>query len=621
MSAKMKNTKLKKIKARLQKNGVRITEASSPYIVIANGGLGNGISIAQISNLLDKFGKVLAISSNIHKSYCGAHLDSENAALLAVSNIQGTVLHKELEDNKPCILHAFFVETFVYFEEDNEMISSHDEFPSGLIMLHDFITKQEEQTLLQIIEEQESTVPSTVVYEKLKNRTVLHYGYRFQYGSNDVDLTSPLSDAGLPSFAKKLIQKLMATGYLTFEPNQLTINKYEPGDGIPAHIDNPSAFDEIISTISLGSVTVLEMTHSMDTRQILVQPRSLIIFSGAARYHWTHGIRQKRSDVIYFKDSIPNVQPRGTRVSLTFRRALSFALSDKFGTDDNESNSLSLPKNTVEADLVEKHYVHAVYNQIADHFATTREKPWPKVVEFLSSLEPFSFVLDVGCGSGRYLNACSNTVMFGCDYSTSLSDICITKSSRLFICDGMDIPIRSACFDACICIAVLHHFSTDKRRRNGVQELLRVTRSGGLVLIYVWAVEQKLNNVPSHYIKGASQQKHSSGKESKSVECTKNIDSSRCESECSQSVRNNIIVHKNRTEFEQQDVLVPWKMKTHQKERTNATEQNKQGSVFYRFYHVFKQQELEHLCCSLPECTIVKSYYDSGNWAIVLQKK
>jgi len=79
-------------------------------------------------------------------------------------------------------------------------------------------------------------------------------------------------------------------------------------------------------------------------------------------------------------------------------------------------------------------------------------------------------------------------------------------------------------------------------------------------------------------------------------------------------------VHKNRTEFEQ-DVLVPWKMKAHEKERTNATDQNKQCSVFYRFYHVFKQHELEHLCCSLPECTIVKSYYDSGNWAIVLQKK
>jgi len=85
---------------------------------------------------------------------------------------------------------------------------------------------------------------------------------------------------------------------------------------------------------------------------------------------------------------------------------------------------------------------------------------------------------------------------------------------------SIPIPICSACFDACI--AVLHHFSTDERR-NGVQVVLQVTRIGGLVLIYVWAVEQKLNNAPSHYIKGASQQKHSSGKESKSVKCTKTL--------------------------------------------------------------------------------------------------
>ena len=44
--------------------------------------------------------------------------------------------------------------------------------------------------------------------------------------------------------------------------------------------------------------------------------------------------------------------------------------------------------------------MHGVYNTISSHFSHTRYKPWPKVVEFLESLEDGSWVADVGCGNG-----------------------------------------------------------------------------------------------------------------------------------------------------------------------------------------------------------------------------
>lgn len=48
-----------------------------------------------------------------------------------------------------------------------------------------------------------------------------------------------------------------------------------------------------------------------------------------------------------------------------------------------------------------------------------------------------------------------------------------------------------------ISIGVIHHFSTEKRRIQAVQELTRILRPSGKIMIYVWAQEQKLRKVYS----------------------------------------------------------------------------------------------------------------------------
>lgn len=40
-------------------------------------------------------------------------------------------------------------------------------------------------------------------------------------------------------------------------------------------------------------------------------------------------------------------------------------------------------------------------------------------------------------------------------------------------------------------IAVLHHLSTEMRRRKAIEELVQVVTKGGLVFITVWAAEQE----------------------------------------------------------------------------------------------------------------------------------
>ena len=49
----------------------------------------------------------------------------------------------------------------------------------------------------------------------------------------------------------------------------------------------------------------------------------------------------------------------------------------------------------------------------------------------------------------------------GCDRSFKLCDICSDGGFPVFVCDALQVPLRSECFDACISIAVIHHMSTE----------------------------------------------------------------------------------------------------------------------------------------------------------------
>ena len=42
--------------------------------------------------------------------------------------------------------------------------------------------------------------------------------------------------------------------------------------------------------------------------------------------------------------------------------------------------------------------------------------------------------------------------------------------------------------------------------------------------------------------------------------------------------------------------------------------------TYHRFYHVFKSKELEELC-DFPNIEIEKSFYEKGNWGVILKKQ
>ena len=233
------------------------------------------------------------------------------------------------------------------------------------------------------------------------------------------------------------------------------------------------------------------------------------------------------------------------------------------------------------ANHLESEFVHKVYDSIASHFSETRHKPWPRVSHFLNSLPNGSLVLDVGCGNGKYLNVNPNILMIGCDRSQQLLRICRDRAHEVFVSDCLQLSLRSA-FDACICIAVLHHLSSHQRRVKAFQTIVDLLAINGRALVYVWAFEQNKDGTDSQYLK----KRQTFDDETEDNEY-------------------NLCVHQNGTQFQSQELLVPWK-----------TSNERQ----LRYYHVFRDGELQTLVNGLQNATVLDIFYDSGNWATILQR-
>lgn len=234
---------------------------------------------------------------------------------------------------------------------------------------------------------------------------------------------------------------------------------------------------------------------------------------------------------------------------------------------------------------LERIHVVQVYEHIASHFSDTRHSCWPNVADYLKSLEKGSLVLDVGCGNGKYQAASSEIIMVGCDISHQLLEICFSRSMSVFQAEAIQLPVRDASVDHCISIAVIHHLASPQRRLEALREIARILRPGGSALVYVWAFEQEGSN----------------GKSSKYLK--------KRAAEDDQEIKHHlgIPIHSNRRKFKSQDVFVPWKSKT-------------SGETFLRFYHVFKENELEELCSQLTGVKLIKSFYDEGNWCLIIAK-
>ena len=153
------------------------------------------------------------------------------------------------------------------------------------------------------------------------------------------------------------------------------------------------------------------------------------------------------------------------------------------------------------------------------------------------------------------------------DRSENLVRIAVTHQPHsTIIADNLNLPHPDAFFDFAISIAVIHHLSTQERRTQAIQEILRTLRPatesypGGRALIYAWALEQK--NSRRGWDKGDSQ-----------------------------------------------DVMVPWILKG----GSAKDGFDEPPKTFHRYYHLYEESELER-DIKRAGGRVLESGYDRDNW-------
>lgn len=218
---------------------------------------------------------------------------------------------------------------------------------------------------------------------------------------------------------------------------------------------------------------------------------------------------------------------------------------------------------------IEQNFVKNVYENISEEFSQTRHSVWNSVKLYIDSLDSNSTLFEAGCGNGKNLAYRPELQTFGCDITQNFVDICECKNLNVKLCDVTCLDYPNDYFDNTMSVAVLHHLSTKERRTKGIEELVRVTKEGGSIFIEVWAQEQK----------------HILNKDTEGMK--------KC---------------KIKFGCENQDIYVPFKNKV-------------DGSVLgKRYYHVFKENELEDLISNINNVEITERFYEKGNWGVILNK-
>ena len=457
---------------------VPVTEEPGAVVVLANGGVMNNVTPRSV---LD----VLLVQCAIHqpkkKSYAYLTFDTVEMAETVVKQI-----NYELTNHRGDCINAFA------FYVDS--IPEHDQpvpcpTPRGLALHAEFITSHEESSLIKLVD---AKIDAT-----MNKRAVAHFGRHFDYATNSgsAQVKSPI-----PELIKSIMTRISA---LTGEHyDQITANCYQPGDGIPPHVDNPKSFGTSIVSLSLLSPVEFELRRDDNVFTLDLPQRSLLVLEHDSRYSWSHTIHNRQFDA---------GRQRQKRISLTLRRCI-----------DNEEEA---------ALLIERRLVMDVYDQIASDFSASRYKMWPMVEEFVKQIKPDQLMIDLGCGNGKNMAPCRRHAL-GLEISTGLATICRTRDLELALGDCTRTAYREAIADYVISIAVLHHMASTDRRRQALSEIARLLKKDGRAMVTSWASDQKESN----YVKQT--------KKDEVVVTTKS---------------NLLPIHKARTQFQSSDVLVPFK--------------------------------------------------------------
>ncbi|KAK6115751.1 hypothetical protein DH2020_008020 [Rehmannia glutinosa] len=263
---------------------------------------------------------------------------------------------------------------------------------------------------------------------------------------------------------------------------------------------------------------------------------------------------------------------------------------------------------------IEKKYVHRVYDAIAPTLVLLAFRKMAQSPNILK--RPSLGLTHFRCRMRQRKYLGLNPIAIS--LIAPLINICTDKGHDVLVADAVNLPYRTGYGDAAISIAVLHHLSTESRRKGAVEELIRVVKPGGLVLITVWAREQedksllnKWTPLTQKYLEewiGPGSPRVRSPSSSLSLESIPEteeaISGEHLKDFTAESGDESLNSKNKKSSLHQQEYFVPWHLPYHRVEVSGASanavanglarKDDKKGAVVYdRYYHVFSEGELE----------------------------
>jgi ubiquinone/menaquinone biosynthesis C-methylase UbiE len=129
-------------------------------------------------------------------------------------------------------------------------------------------------------------------------------------------------------------------------------------------------------------------------------------------------------------------------------------------------------------DQVAEEYDATIPEHVIQHLTARR-------VALVESLALHGNLLDVGCGTGRFLSALpARYTTTGVDVSAGMLDIARQKGLEVEQASSAELPFEDKSFDVVATFAVLHHLIDPDLVRASIREMVRVARSGGAVIVW-----------------------------------------------------------------------------------------------------------------------------------------
>jgi alkylated DNA repair dioxygenase AlkB len=160
------------------------------------------------------------------------------------------------------------------------------ELPEGFDLKPDFISREDEMTLLAAIQSLEFR--QFQMHGVTAKRRVVQFGWRYSFGTYGLTPTLPLPEAFEPVRA----QAAGFAGVSSDDFAEALVTEYQPGAGIGWHRDAPP-FD-IVAGISLAGSCRMRFQRGTGTERevcaVELPPRSIYLLTGSARKNWQHTI-------------------------------------------------------------------------------------------------------------------------------------------------------------------------------------------------------------------------------------------------------------------------------------------------------------------------------------------